>query len=560
MRAPLASTTLPSRAEEIAQRCTQARQHGDGWMVCCPAHDDRSPSLSIAPGDTAVVLHCFAGCAPEAIVAALGLTFADLSLDPPATNGHRRLVKVYDYFDAAGTLVHQTVRYEPKKFSQRRPDPARPGEYAWNLQGIEPVLYNLPAVLAAIKAGALVHLAEGEKDADTLTRHGFVATTVPLGAKYWRESHTATLTGAHVVLWPDNDAAGQARTAKVQRALRGKAQTLRIVAVPAPHKDVSDWVQAGATGDQLKALVQAQEPPPPPRTLADAVVSYAKLQGLETPKREVYLDWLSEHSIAMVYGPRGVGKTMALLGLAVSLTTGQKFLKWDVHRTTGVLYVEGEMPVDELRDRSRLMAGGTEPACLDFLPSELAHSWLDRDLTLMSATARQEIEAILTARPALRILILDNISCLFPGINEDKKQDWEPINAWLVRLRYKGITVLLGHHSGKSGKQRGTSAREDAINTVLALTYPPNYRQEEGCHFYLRFEKARGMKGPTVEGLDVRFDETGTGPGWTFQGLEAERGERIKLMLADGVPPRTIAEELGISASYVYRQKKYLGL
>src|SRR4030095_15275207 len=102
-------------------------------------------------------------------------------------------------------------------------------------------------------------------------------------------------------------------------------------------------------------------------------------------------------------------------------------LKWDILRPTGVLYVEGEMPVDELRDRARLMAGGTEPSCLDFLPSELVHSWLDRDLTLMSATARQEIEAVLTARPALRILILDNISCLFPGINEDKKQDWEPI-------------------------------------------------------------------------------------------------------------------------------------
>jgi len=244
----------------------------------------------------------------------------------------------------------------------------------------------------------------------------------------------------------------------------------------------------------------------------------------------------------------------------VSLTTGRPFLKWPIRRPTGVLYVEGEMAVDELRDRARLMAGGAEPACLSFLSSELAYSRLDRDLTLMSAQARQEIEDVLQARPALRILVLDNISCLFPGISENNKQDWEPINAWLIRLRHRGLTVILGHHAAKNSQQRGTSSREDPLNTVLALSYPPGYRQEEGCHFFLRFEKSRGVKGPDVEGLDVRFDETPDGPGWTYQALEAVRAERLKLMLADGVPPRIIAEELGVSASYVYRQKRYLGL
>jgi putative DNA primase/helicase len=305
-----------------------------------------------------------------------------------------------------------------------------------------------------------------------------------------------------------------------------------------------------------RASADAPGPAPLP-SLADAIVSYTELQTLEIPKREVYLDWLPERALVMVYGPRGVGKTMTMLGLAVSLTTGQPFLKWAVQRPTGVLYVEGEMSVDELRDRVTLMTGGTEPACLAFLPSELVQSRLERDLTLVAATAREEIDAILAARPAMRVLVLDNISCLFPGISEDKKQDWEPANQWLIRLRHRGITVILGHHAGKGGRQRGTSGREDALNTVLALSLPPGYKPEDGYHFYLRFEKSRGLKGPTVEGLDVRFDET---PGWTYQTLEVDRTERLKLMLADGVPPRIIAEELGISASYVYRQKRYLGL
>jgi hypothetical protein len=544
-------------ATDLAQRCEQATLKGERWQACCPAHEDRSPSLSITPAGNRVLIHCHAGCTNAQIMAALGLQLSDLFVEPRSPNGHKRIVKVYAYVDAHGHILHETVRYEPKDFRQRRPDPAHPGEYIWSLKGIEPVLYNLPAVLAAIEAGDLVHLAEGEKDAESLKTFGLVATTVPMGAKHWRDSYTETLTGAHVVLWPDNDEAGQACTAKVQRHLTGTAASLRVVPVPVPHKDVSDWVKAGATRVDVDARVLAHEPPPAPLTLAAALVSYGELQALQMPKRETYLEWLMERSLVMVYGPRGVGKTMALLGLSVSLTTGQPFLKWPIDRTTGVLYVEGEMPVDELRDRARLMAGGTEPACLAFLPSELAHTRLGRDVTLTTCDTRKEIEAILQARPALRVLILDNISCLFPGISEDKKQDWEPINQWLIRLRHMGLTVILGHHAGKGGHQRGTSGREDSLNTTIALSFPPGYRPEDGCHFFLRFEKSRGLKGPAVEGLDVRFDEH---TGWTQTALEEVRTERLKLMLADGVPPRIIAEELGVSASYVYRQKRYLGL
>ena len=94
-------------------------------------------------------------------------------------------------------------------------------------------------------------------------------------------------------------------------------------------------------------------------------------------------------------------------------------------------------------------------------------------MTLTSKEARTAIEHILDANPSIRVVILDNISCLFVGISEDKKQDWEPIGAWLVRLRHRGITVVLVHHAGKGGQQRGTSGREDALDAVLSLEYPP---------------------------------------------------------------------------------------
>ena len=87
-----------------------------------------------------------------------------------------------------------------------------------------------------------------------------------MGAQYWRDSYTTTLTGAHVILWPDNDEAGQGSITKVQRHLTGTAQTLRMVRVPLPHKDVSDWIAAGGTRTEVEVLVAAATPPPAPPT------------------------------------------------------------------------------------------------------------------------------------------------------------------------------------------------------------------------------------------------------------------------------------------------------
>ena len=256
------SQDAPALAEALALRCAQATLHGATWQACCPAHDDTHPSLSITPSNDRVLMHCFTGCAPEAILAALGLESRDLFVVQRSRNGHKRISHVYAYVDASGQVLHETVRYEPKAFRQRRPDPVHPGQYVWSLKGIEPVLYNLPAVLAALRTGAPIHLSEGEKDAETLMALGLVGTTVPMGAKYWRTSYTTLLTGAHVLVWPDNDAAGQDSLTKVTRHLTGKAQTLRLVQVPATYKDVSDWIQAGGTRAEVDALIAAATAPP----------------------------------------------------------------------------------------------------------------------------------------------------------------------------------------------------------------------------------------------------------------------------------------------------------
>jgi putative DNA primase/helicase len=163
---------------------------------------------------------------------------------------------VYQYRNLAGDVVHETLRYGPEKdFRQRRTDGV--GGYIWNLQNIEPVLYRLPEITEALRAGTPVFLVEGEKDADNLVKMGFEATTSAMGAGKWRDSYTEALRGAQVLFCPDNDAAGQAHAANVANEIYFTTECVKFVLVPRAYKDVSDWIAAGGTAAQLRALADA---------------------------------------------------------------------------------------------------------------------------------------------------------------------------------------------------------------------------------------------------------------------------------------------------------------
>lgn len=247
-----------SLAQALAHLCQRPETCTDGWIACCPSHDDNTPSLHITPADDKVLLHCFAGCASTAIMAALGLSEADLFVqhhDEPT----QRITAIYNYTDVEGTLVHQTVRFEPKKFSQRRPDPDKAGAFVWNLKTIEPVLYHLPDVIEAIAVQQPIYLVEGEKDADLLHSKGLIATCNPMGAGKWRSSYTETLRGANVVILADHDTTGHRHAEEVAQALLGVARTIKVIDAlhtDKPGSDVSDWLAAGGTREEFEAFVE----------------------------------------------------------------------------------------------------------------------------------------------------------------------------------------------------------------------------------------------------------------------------------------------------------------
>lgn len=275
------SSIASPTVSRVLSRLFGVKRSGDGWLARCPAHDDQHPSLSISEGDDGrVLLKCFGGCETEAVVRALGLSMADLFLDAPKGNGksERKIVATYPYVNANGRTLFEVVRFEPKGFAQRRPDGN--GGYIYNLEGVQKVLYRLPEVLAAVKAGQIVFIVEGEKDADNLNALSLTATTNPGGACKWRDEYSEALRGAQVVIIPDRDEPGRRHAEAVAKSLCGKAASVRVIELP-DGKDVSDWLTAGHTKDELLSLVSQAQPWEPTTT----PIGYQKLL-------EVFSKWL----------------------------------------------------------------------------------------------------------------------------------------------------------------------------------------------------------------------------------------------------------------------------
>ena len=149
----------------------------------------------------------------------------------------RKIVATYDYVDEKGTLLHCKDRWEPKGFSQRRPD----GNGGWieDLKGVRRVLYRLPEVTASED----VLIVEGEKDADTAREKlDLCGTTGGSATDKWLDEYTAALAGKDVVVIPDADDPGRKKARIVCQALSGKVRSVRLLELPGA-KDLTEWVE-----------------------------------------------------------------------------------------------------------------------------------------------------------------------------------------------------------------------------------------------------------------------------------------------------------------------------
>jgi RecA-family ATPase len=221
----------------------------------------------------------------------------------------------------------------------------------------------------------------------------------------------------------------------------------------------------------------------------------AEFLTLELPPRALIIDpILPQKGLMLLHAPRGIGKTHLALGIGYCAATGGRLLGWSAAKPRPVLYLDGEMPADAMQMRLAAMIAGVEtqppdPSYFTLLSADLTEGGLP---DLGSSGGQSEIDAAI-GRSAAELVIVDNCSTLIRSGKENEGDSWLPIQSWALAHRRAGRSIVFVHHDGKGGQQRGTSRREDVLDTVIGLRRPDDYRSDQGARFEVTFEKSRGF-------------------------------------------------------------------
>jgi putative DNA primase/helicase len=289
--------------------------------------------------------------------------------------------------------------------------------------------------------------------------------------------------------------------------------------------------------------------PPPPRLTP---ITIEDLLAREFPPREMILaPWLPAKGLVMVYAPRGVGKTLFAWSVAYAVATGGMALRGKAPKPRKVLIVDGEMPAVVLQERLAeiVKTAGANPAAPGMIRVVSADQEPEGIPDLSTPEGQAALDAILGDA---ELIILDNLSTLCRSGRENEAESWSAVQAWALAKRREGRSILFIHHAGKSGAQRGTSRREDVLDTVVVLRHPQDYRANEGARFEVHFEKSRGFSGADADS----FEATLTAQGWAVRGLSDLREAKVLKLADEGLKQREIAKELGVSAATVNRTLK----
>ena len=288
------------------------------------------------------------------------------------------------------------------------------------------------------------------------------------------------------------------------------------------------------------------------------IISETDLQTLEIPDMKVIMaPWLKAGNIVMINGSRGIGKTFFCMSLALAITRNISIGPWGTENPVGVLYIDGEMPVSLIKDNHNKLTRHLPALCapLDIISAD----WMQKKglftPNLASENCRDDIYRLLKDG-AYEVVVLDNIASLTPGIDENSKQEWDPINQWLLSIRFLDIAVILIHHTGKSGDQRGTSGREDNIDISIKLSHPPQYTPADGAKFNVDFTKSRGVYGENVKGFTFQISEKDEGLTWTTEDAGNSLRNSIIRMLGEGTQQKDIHGIVKCTKGYVSRVRK----
>ena len=434
-----------------------------------------------------MLVHCHAGCDQALVISELKARnlWPSIARSTPTAlptpvqinigQGKGQILATYDYINEDGELLYQAVRYEPKDFRQRAPNPD--GTWRWSIKGVRRVLYRLPEVLVAAAEGRTVYICEGEKDVEAARSLGLVATCNAMGAdngtgNKWLPEFGEVFRGASVVVVPDQDEPGERHAEWVIQSLKGVAKTVKV-SCPASGKDLADWIEAGATAADIEAAaVDAFDSV----TSDDISLAVEKKSALFVDVGDLIdnlkpIDWLVEDyvekdSLSLIFSPPSSGKSFILVDIACCVATGTPWHGRPVQRGP-VFYIAGEGH----NGMARRFAAWQKHHSVSLKGAGIYKS--QRAISIYSEDAARDLyETVREMSEAHGVLpaliVIDTVARNFGEGDENSTEDMGKFITHLdtyVRLPF-GCNVFLAHHSGHNmDRARGSSALKAALDS-----------------------------------------------------------------------------------------------
>lgn len=408
----------------------------------------------------------------------------------------------HHYRDASGRLKFIVDRTEDKEFPRATviyDDDGKAIRLEPKIVG-QRILYNLDKIAAASLDEPVI-VAEGEKDADTLVKAGFLATTVMGGGEVkWEPQYTRSLKGRQVILLHDADKPGRGRARKHLKALKGRipALWLRLPGLNAicEGADVSDWLdeENGHSVEELRELVRAAL-----AALAGGRETYGVDEGeapiqFDTfsfgaeygtdelrairPRHHLIQGVLPTDSVSLLAGFTNSGKSTIALDMLLHYSAG---MNWhgqalDAKRRSGdpdaagdIVWMAGE-GLQNLRDM-------VEGWMLEHPDAELAARFhiISPAFEVASEPQREALVEKVMAKlmgRRLAVLVIDTLNKHISG-DPDQTADMTKFMRGLDQLRmsFPGVVVLVPCHTGwmERGRPRGSSVQVGDCETVWTL-------------------------------------------------------------------------------------------
>ncbi len=374
-----------------------------------------------------------------------------------------------------------------------------------------------------------------------------------------------------IIICADNDfKEGSSQNVGIEAATKAAKSTNSLLAVcpliDDKKADFNDLYIAQGLEAVKDCIDKAVSPHEMPQVQSEAkpplcVVDLEELLSRSVPPRNYLLDpIIPEQGLCMIFAERGVGKTFAGLNIAYAVAAGGNVFSWNAKQPNPILYVDGEMPFNAMQSRIAGIVSNTELEPQKGFFRVLTPDLQPDDSPMPNLATKEGQAALEPHLQGVKLLVLDNLATLCRNGRSNDEESWLPVQEWILTLRRRGISVLLIHHAGKNGGQRGTSAKEDILDTVIQLRRPNDYSPEQGARFEVHLTKARGIVGDAAEPFEAQLITNDGVSTWTVKSIEDSRAEQIRLLADEGLNMREIAEEMGISKSAVSRLCKKLDI